>query len=1018
MIELDKKLNPQNSGTELDEELLNSLPLPVYDAYRLLETETDFEKSLQVLCLSLIPWTYQYIALILSGEYLESKHEPSFEVTDCLLNMVKKPGPGKWIGFARIASDYFMEHAPRAISPETIKVLNAVLNEKSRPLVKVPDNENRLEYTDALISVRNRFAHSRSFTGDKAKELFQDYFLIWKALVIIIKGIFTPRLLYRSIPHDPFHSFDNRSLETQSLPSDTENANTILWHEASGSFIRLYPIIVTSSEDSKSNADVAFLEEIRNKYLFYLQGDNFFKLKDEFEILSKLIEAKTLKEEVVTAGSLTLKIFSERIDRITNQTISDYRDALKYIPEIYLDRPTVSKHLDTWLESDLPGCVISGKTGTGKTSLITNWCVQRKAKGDHILLFEASKLSDSDITGIIEKELNLGSPLKDCLDNIQKQNISLRGDEKPKKFIIVIDAVNEFTGTGNENRSRLWREINSLIIILNLYNPYLKCLVTTRSDLWSVDFPEKNSASDMLKEKLYWGDTEESFPKIMLGNLSVGEARDIYEKAKSSFPSMAVQNSFDQLSEKTKEVLCNPFFLRLALVTYNGKEIPNLTRSKIERQYAKARITEEKDKKTVLFALLERMSQLRKTELTIDDLLYAETKSRFKRKMADKEKKELEKLIYDPRPQSSYKKLIREGIIEETSEESTIKSKEKIRFSQEKILNIIQSEFRKRDLKMKIRLGIIFGIYLLIFYAVFYISDVASSKTYNAKVKTELNENIHNTVISDEIYLITTEMIGSAFHSILKRYALFFLLIFIPFFILIIMVWYLRSYGARITKYDLPSRFIKEKFTEMKAKKIWYGVFPFLLIIIFLYVLWLKKPENSNLTLNEAFRPFLFGTPILIFYFAVWDVLLGSIIVFRRANSPQDAFCIFGKKEVIQTCFEVLASIPFFILVYFSGPIVTNILNINDDKNLISARQEWISNEAVNSMKDQNPEIYSKINDKFLHITDKNLLRMYGNWWDTFSKVIVYSVLGLVLVYVLLQYFTGFLLYKLLKRKL
>jgi hypothetical protein len=1018
MVELDKKFNPQNSGTELDEKLVYSLPLPIYDAYKLLESLNDYEKSLQVLCLTLIPWTYQYIALILSGEYLESRNEPSFEVTDSLLNMVKKPGPGKWIGFARFACGYFMEHEATVISHEAISVLDAVLNGNNKPLVKVPDNGNRIEYTDALISVRNRFAHSRSFTSDKAKELFMDYFLIWKALIIIIREVFTSRLLFSTSQDDSVHSFDNRAIEVNRLPTGPDNKQTLLWNEASGSNIRLYPIIVTYSEDSKSSSEVAFLEEIRNKYLFYLKGNDFFKLKEEFEVLSKIIDSKTVKEKIIPAESLTLNAFAERIDRITSQTINDFRDALKYIPEIYLDRPAIANNLDAWLESNHPGCIISGNPGTGKTSLITNWCLQRRIKGDHVLLFEASRLSDSDITSIIEKELNLGSPLKECLDAIQKQNVIISDGQKPKRFIIVIDAVNEFTGSENENRTRLWREINSLINILNLYNPNLKCLVTTRSDLWSDDFPEKNSAFDMLKEKLYWGDTEEGFPIIMLGNLSINEAEGIYEKARMSFPSMSVQNSFDHLSEKTKKVLCNPFFLRLALVTYNGSKVPALTKSRIERQYAKEKITEEKDKKTVLFALLERMSLLRKTEVTIDEFLYGKTKSRFRRKKSEKEKMDLEKLIYDPRPQSSYKKLISEGIIEETTDESTIGSREKIRFSQEKITDIIQSEFQRRDLKRKIKLLILFGIYSLVVYGMSIIATESSINSFNDKIKTELRTNVPDSVFSNEIYSVTAQFIGGTFHAISKRFGLFLALIFFPIFGLILLLWYSMSYGSRVIKNDLPVRFIKGKFTELKQKKIWFGVLPFLIIMVLLYVRWMGEQVNSNLSFNEAFKPFLYGVPVLVFFIFIWDVFLGCIIVYRRANSSQDAFSIFGKKEVIQTCFEVVPVVPFVILMYLSGPVVANILNINNDKNLNALRKKWISNEAVISLKDQNPELYSIINDKYIHLTDETMIGSFSNWWILFSKVIAISFCCLIPVYMLAQYFAGFLLYKLLKRKL
>jgi len=1014
MVELDKKYNPGNTGTELDQSLLSSLPLPIYEAYKLLENQTDYEKSLQVLCLSLIPWTYQYIALILSGEYLESKYEPSFEVTDSLLNMVKKPGPGKWIGFARVASGYFMKHETSVVSHEAISVFNAILNEKNKPQVKVPDNENRLDYTDALISVRNRFAHSRSFTNEKATELFQNYFLIWKAFIVIIKEIFTPRLLFRSSADNTFQAFDHRSLDIGKLPSDLDNKFTLLWNDEKEIFIRLYPLIVNYSEDPKTNGGAAFLEEIKNKYLFYLQGDSFFKLKDEFEVLSGIIDSKTVREEEVTAGSLTFKTFGERIDRITSHTISDFQDALKYIPEIYLDRPAIADNLDSWLESNIPGCIIAGNPGTGKTSLITNWCIQRGTKGDHVLLFEASSLRESDITAIIEKELNLASPLKDCLDAVQKQNIELSGDRKPKRFIIVIDALNEFTGTNNESRSRLWREINSLISILNLYNPYLKCLVTTRSDLWAVDFPGKTSAYDMLKEKYFWGETKKGFPRVLLGDLSLAEAGEIFDKARNSVPSMAVQNSFDQLTERTKRVLCNPFFLRLALITFNGRKVPGLTKSKLQKHYAKERITEEKDKKIVLFALLERMSELRKTEVTIDEFLYAEERVKSKKKVSEKEKKNLEKLMYDPRPQSSYKKLIREGIIEEKTDEGGIESKEKIRFPQEKITDIIYNEFKQRDLNQKIKMVIILAIISFLAFGFVAFKMEKDCQTFNNKIKTEFGKEIKDQVKSVQIYNISSLLIKSVFHTYIKRVGLLGIILGIVVFSSIILLTYSFFWGARFIRNDLPSRFIKEKFNEIKQKKIWYILIPYLFYFLILYFIAFSNQPQSI----DPRRIFLFSTPFLLIYYFFADLILGFIIVYRNANSPQDAFSMFGKNGVIQTCFEWIPTILIIIVFFWGSPKVPNLMDINKDEKLNNMRLKWNSDEAVIYLKDQYPDIYSKINKKSLNFINNDKLKLIDNFISELVNIVSFSLLILFFVYIILQYFIGFLLFKILKRRL
>jgi hypothetical protein len=523
----------------------------------------------------------------------------------------------------------------------------------------------------------------------------------------------------------------------------------------------------------------------------------------------------------------------------------------------------------------------------------------------------------------------------------------------------------------------------------------------------------------MLKEKLYWGETAEGFPRIMLGDLSIDEAGEIFEKARTSFPAMAVQNSFNELSQKTKKVLCNPFFLRLALITYNGRKVPDLTKSKIERQYAKEKITEEKDKTTVLFTLLERMSQLRKTEVTIDEFLYSKTGRKSKSKKAEQGKKDLEKLIYDPRPQSSYKKLIREGIIEERTEEGSIESKEKIRFSQEKITDIIYKEFQRRDLKRRLKVIMVFGLYLIIGFSIIIIGLSVSDKNFNAEIRTELSKNIPDQLKADEIYSISTAMLGRISQLFLFRYGLFILLIFIPVITVMILEWYARFYGARIIKLDLPSRFIKEKFTDLKKSKSWYGIIPAIIIVIILYVRWISKnTEINDSFLYDIYKPFIYGAPFLILYILLWDLLLGGIIVYKRAHSTNDAYCIFGKKEVIQSSFELMSAIPVLIFFFFSGTLVNKVMDINSDKKLIVLVNEWNANESASSIRGQNLEIYSRINNYYVRVTDKSKLQIFSKGWTKMSRALVYSICILFPFYMLIQYLTGFLLYKLLKRKL
>jgi hypothetical protein len=1013
MVELDRKYNPQNSGTELDEGIIQSLPLPVSDAYRLLENQRDKEKALQVLCLSLIPWTFQYIALIFSGEYLSCEEEPEIEVTDSLLNMIKKPGPGKWLGFTRIAVKYFKTHNTKVIDPATISKLSKILVSKDQPFAKISGNENKLGYSDALINIRNRFAHSRVISAERTKEYFDDYFQIWKAWIILIKDIFQPRLIYRSAGIDSFLAFDNLPFEKESLPGDLNNETTVLWNSKGKTFIRLYPVIVTYAENIKVNAGVAFLEEIKSRYLFYLQGENFFKLKEEFSILSDMLESKAVAAEVLTAENLTMKAFGERIDRITDQTITSFTDSQKFIPEMYIDRPAISGKLDKWLESDKPGCIITGNPGTGKTSIISNWCLQRKFCGDHVLLLEASRLPTSDITMVIEQELNLGSSLKECLDTLQRQQASAGKEKISHKFIIVIDAINEFTGTENENRGRLWREINSLTSILDLYKPMLKCLVTTRSDLWNFDFPGKEAAFDILKEKLYWDDEANGFPRIIIGDLIFEEAEDIFEKARRAIPAMSVKSSFMELPEKTRLLLCNPFMLRLALLTFNEKQIPNLNKSKLEKQFAKSRLTEENDKKKVLFTLLERMAAIRKTEVTFDEFLYPKSKSKLLKFVSVSESSDLEKLIFDPRPKSPYKQLLADGILEERSDESNIKSKEKIRFSQEKITDIIYSEFQKRTYKTIKIVAILMTLIIIIGVAGTFINSASETKKEISDLKAKVIGHISDNEKSLEIIDYSGQIIKQKNRVTAFRESIS--LIFLNGLMLLFAISspMVRFLGAKFIRNDLPSRFIKEKFNEIKLKKFRYGIIPIVLIIGFFLI----KHENSNQKLEITESLIKYAIPVFLSYFALWDLILGVYIVITNANSANDAFCLFGKKEVFQSCINHLPLIPYMLILFFAFPYLLKLKDIGSDKKLVETRSEWNSNEAISSLRTQNTPLYSELRVQLVDPV-RNEPSKSSPVIHYYFKILIYSMLIIYPITLLLQYYIGIWLFKFLKRKL
>jgi hypothetical protein len=144
------------SGAKLDDGLLASLPGTLRDELERLQMETDPRVKLQAMCLSLIPMTFQYLALVLSGEYLNSEYPPEMDATDSLWAMILRPGPGKWAGFIREAAKYFEARPPRVLSPEAIRAIAMTITDPKRPRVRIGQGDRssgKLDYWEALTNL-------------------------------------------------------------------------------------------------------------------------------------------------------------------------------------------------------------------------------------------------------------------------------------------------------------------------------------------------------------------------------------------------------------------------------------------------------------------------------------------------------------------------------------------------------------------------------------------------------------------------------------------------------------------------------------------------------------------------------------------------------------------------------------------------------------------------------------------------------------------------------------------------
>jgi len=869
-------------------------------------------------------------------------------------------------------------------------------------------SRKKLGYADALINVRNRFAHSRRLPEERSRELYEDHYEIWKALILKIFPIFRIRVLIYDKGQQKYESLDGLPLDPRQIPSADETP-LLLWHDEKQQALTLYPLVILFSEPSLSDEDVLFLEEMKGKNLLYLYRDQFIKRKEEFSTLVQMLDKRMVRVEDIDSGDLSLAILGERIDRITGRTLVEFEDAQKYIPTMFVPRPSLDEELDSWVNQAQPAVIVVGDPGVGKTSLVAHWASRRREQGDHVLLVEAARLSYSDLSAELEDMLYLGSPLKECLDMVHQQIRAKKKGVRKQAFIFIIDGINEFVGEGLDNRTLLWREINILAERLSDYRPFFKCLVTTRSDTWNSDFTNKRTADTVLKRRHFYPSKNQDFPCLVVSTLTESEAMAIYENARSEVPGMAPRTPWHSLVGNTKKMIRNPFILRLLLRTFHDEEVPLISKRRLLRRYSREKALQETEKREVLFRLLERMADLRKTEISLEELL-AEKKGNKGREKTKRRKRTrlLDEIVYDPHPQSHYRKLIDEGIIEERLVGQGEQAEERVAFAQEKLSQLVDHELKTRKIQKTLKLSLI-TCFIIIFIGtiVHYKLTLSFSDSFQKFISNDVLSSLNASEInelhtllkqSDRAYNLSISVLITIQFTIILLALVSGPLITIP----------CERIAHRLMPLDVPLKYLQEKYIKLLEKHLFPWTIAFLIPVLSAVFIYSITSTGHN--------PTGFYWILMSLIIAVNLILAGITSVMRNGQVPEDAFVLFGFSSFLRMLPKRMVLL---VLIMITGlfsmlgdPLQVQINNVIEKSELVWERELKTSSVYQSLQKSNQPEdeqildvLTSYINNG-LEFKTSSIGAFLENW-DYFFTSIFVALIITIPIFFLLQVILG-----------
>lgn len=268
-------------------------------------------------------------------------------------------------------------------------------------------------------------------------------------------------------------------------------------------------------------------------------------------------------DDILEAQSVFLRLSSTNlITFCRSQVANELRivkgsltDGKKYVPEIHLPRHLIQKEVTDFYSLPLPGLMIVGQSGSGKTSEMCWLAENLLDKGKPVLFFNGVAL-ESELLEAISSEFSWIFNGPDQSVHIVRRMAKLAGNEM---LTIIVDAIDEWIYTSREKHlGALLRaaEHNNVKIILSCKTSAVEQFISARGNPTNVGLLSRKVEIGMFSEKEFYS------------------ALDKYRQAYQFFG-----NFEDAVLDEARS---NPFMLRVLFDVAINSNLKHLTFSSTE----------------------------------------------------------------------------------------------------------------------------------------------------------------------------------------------------------------------------------------------------------------------------------------------------------------------------------------------------------------------------------------------------------------------------------------------------
>lgn len=626
----------------LDRDVLDNYPYPLALSYRNCLEARDATIWLGICIKDLVSTLYQYLALLALHDYAHSEVRRDYRVFAALEAMITRPGPGKWLGFYRETRRHLEAEGAMSSIPKLYQFFDRHhCGKKGTRLSLMEDGGTiRQETLAALVTLRNRWAHSKNLDPEAAERIAETLRNVIRHLYRDLEFLKDCPLLLTG------HGVDSIPLQGCLLPDIAADKNEPVevllgLPGKENSFTKL----VLHRLARKNRPEVLLFEELmENKHAIYSSSFASVRvsLKEKegtaiVQSLLDLIEKVRTEDEMLTLEDTTWERFQRRCNAFSFETYASFLESGKYDSRIYLPHEEMEMNWEAWWKSTSPIFMIDAPQGTGKSALACHWVAKlagwleedRSADSQNdfnphtVIFYEAQHLNaypeaPQDLLSRALCETLQFKPDRSWADYLSK---ALRSAPSNARCLLVFDALNEFQTMPNGwSRTRLLEEILQLFDLIKRADPQGKRVRLLLPLRWEVFESDGYSYREFETFRSRQGKAREFFVPTgfdrLVFHLEPFPRPDLlYTKICGAGLGMSPRFSWESLPTSLREGLNNPLMLHLFLRTYDGcdhSELDVKNRTQFERSFVdRLLISKRGDSKEVKSEKRERMALMR-----------------------------------------------------------------------------------------------------------------------------------------------------------------------------------------------------------------------------------------------------------------------------------------------------------------------------------------------------------------------------------------------------------------------